>query len=218
MRTHRAVGLLGLIFLTSCINPELHREVTAANAVLREQLEDLTRTNKDYQTQIGQLHAEVARMAPLVKNAAWLKEQKELVDSILTRFKKDEGAKLPPGVVPLMTDEGLVLRVEGKILFGSGSDKLSATGQQTLGGLVDAVRSHPGKIRISGHTDSDPIKHSKWVTNMRLSVARALAVREYLNSRGLPKAKMSVAGYGEFQPVDPNDKAKNRRTEIVLLR
>jgi chemotaxis protein MotB len=157
-------------------------------------------------------------MAPLVKDAAYLAKQKAMVDSILKRFNQEGGPKLPVGVSPVNIKEGLALRVEGSILFASGSDKLSSGGQQTLGQLVEAIRSHPGAVRVSGHTDADPIKHSSWADNMHLSVARALVVRQYLVSKGLPKDKLSVAGYGEFQPVDPNDKRKNRRTEIVLLR
>ena len=207
-----------MVSLTGCIDPNIHRQALAANGVLREQQAAALDANQIYQNRVNELEAEVARMAPLVKDAAYLKKQKELVDSILRRFNTEGGPRLPKGVQPVTVKDGLALRVEGKILFSSGSDQLSTGGQQTLHGLVEAVRSHPGLVRVSGHTDDDPIKHSSWKTNMRLSVARALEVREYLVSQGLPKDRMSVAGYGEFQPVDANDKGKNRRTEIVLLR
>ena len=221
MRSTRAAGLLGLIgffCLTSCINPNIHREALAANGVLREQLAAALDANQTYQNQVNQLQTEVGRMAPLVKDAAYLKKQKALVDSILRRFNTEGGPTLPKGVQPVSVKDGLALRVEGKILFASGSDELASGGQKTLRELVEPIRSHPGLVRVSGHTDNDPIRRSSWKTNMRLSVARALVVREYLVSQGLPAAKMSVVGYGEFQPVDVNDKSKNRRTEIVLLR
>jgi flagellar motor protein MotB len=33
----------------------------------------------------------------------------------------------------------------------------------------------------------------------------------------VPADKLSIAGYGEFAPVDPGEKSRNRRVEIVLL-
>ena len=74
-------------------------------------------------------------------------------------------------------------------------------------------------IDIVGHTDTDPIKKSKWKDNWELSAQRSLAVVRYLISKGIPKETILEVGRGESQPVASNStesgKAKNRRVEIV---
>jgi chemotaxis protein MotB len=50
-----------------------------------------------------------------------------------------------------------------------------------------------------------------------LSVLRATAVVEILLANSsLNPIQIVAAGRGEFQPVDLNDKAKNRRIEIII--
>ncbi|MEE2888439.1 MAG: OmpA family protein [Planctomycetota bacterium] len=213
-------GLVGLVGLAGCITPDRHREVMSANGAFRDQVADLKRVNKQYQEENARLLAEVNRMTPLVKDAAALDLQKKQVEAILKGLKDSgpTGSELPAGVTTLQTSDGLIVRVEGSVLFASGSAKLSKVGQGTLKKLSSAIAEHSGGIRVAGHTDSDKIKHSNWKTNMRLSVARGLAVLEFLQNAGVVEEHMSVAGYGPHAPVDEADKARNRRVEIVLLK
>ena len=85
--------------------------------------------------------------------------------------------------------------------------------------LVDGgKRQYGGKqVKVLGHTDSDPIKHSNWGTNEALSKARADKVRDYLVSKGVAAALISTEGLGATQPKDPAVKAKNRRVEVVVV-
>ena len=81
------------------------------------------------------------------------------------------------------------------------------------------------KVRIEGHTDSDKIHGAlqrKFSTNWELSAIRATTVARFLVEKsGLDPRIIYAAGYGEYHPVAPNDtpenKAKNRRIEIVLI-
>jgi flagellar motor protein MotB len=70
---------------------------------------------------------------------------------------------------------------------------------------------------VQGHTDADPIVHSKWSSNMELSKVRAEAVRKYLVEKGLDGGSIISEGFGESKPKDPRDKSKNRRVEIVVV-
>ena len=70
-------------------------------------------------------------------------------------------------------------------------------------------------IRISGHSDSDPIKKSQWKTNERLSAERALTVEEYLANKGVSNDSMYVAAFGSSRPLET--KKSSRRVEIVVL-
>ncbi len=77
------------------------------------------------------------------------------------------------------------------------------------------------KIEIGGHTDSGGDE----TMNMKLSQARADAVRNYLITKGV-KAEQTIAkGYGETKPlvqdnaiigVDSLERQKNRRTEFII--
>jgi chemotaxis protein MotB len=90
--------------------------------------------------------------------------------------------------------------------------------------LVELERQIPPDIpwvlRVDGHTDVRPINTPQFRSNWALSAARAIAVVEYLISRGIPPQRLVAAGFGEFQPIDPaqNDEAyaKNRRIELKL--
>ncbi|MCU0417208.1 MAG: OmpA family protein [Cytophagaceae bacterium] len=73
------------------------------------------------------------------------------------------------------------------------------------------------KIELGGHTDSD----GDDVKNLILSQNRAEAVMQYLIKKGLDPNRVSAKGYGEQVPLVPNttpeNKAKNRRTEVRVL-
>ena len=64
---------------------------------------------------------------------------------------------------------------------------------------------------IEGHTDSDGGAN----TNLALSQARAEAVEQALIDRGVDGDVLDPVGFGETQPIAPNDtdanKALNRR-------
>ncbi|MCB9743424.1 MAG: OmpA family protein [Alphaproteobacteria bacterium] len=73
------------------------------------------------------------------------------------------------------------------------------------------------KVEVAGHTDSDGSE----TANQRLSQSRVESVVKYLASKGVDESRLVAKGYGESQPIAPNDtkdnKAKNRRVEFVIL-
>ena len=72
------------------------------------------------------------------------------------------------------------------------------------------------RLTIVGHTDST----GSDAINDPLSRERAMAVRDYLSSRGVAASRVTVAGRGSREPVASNDtdsgRAANRRVEIFL--
>ena len=67
-----------------------------------------------------------------------------------------------------------------------------------------------------------PISTARFPSNWELSTARATTVARYfIETQGLPPARLSAAGYGEYRPVAGNDTAegrsKNRRVDVVIL-
>jgi chemotaxis protein MotB len=78
----------------------------------------------------------------------------------------------------------------------------------------------PWVLRVDGHTDQRPIATAQFPNNWALSASRAIAVVQYLISRGVPPQRLVAAGFGEFQPLDPSSTdeafARNRRIELKL--
>jgi chemotaxis protein MotB len=157
------------------------------------------------------------------------KRIKELEDIIAA---KDEATKLLKEKIAKallgFADKGLTVEerngriyvsMEAKLLFASGKTDVSPEGKQALIDLAKVLETQTDvDILVEGHTDADPLKSSNHPTdNWELSVLRATSVTKIMldNSNMDPK-RITAAGRSEFHPVDVNDKAKNRRIEIII--
>jgi len=122
-------------------------------------------------------------------------------------------------------DKDVSITLSSDILFKPGSSILSDAAKKALDNVADTIkREYPGaKVRVEGHTDSQPIRRSKAENNDNWDLAgnRAQAVLHYLLSKGVAEDNLGFAGYGMVQPVTPNSspsgQAKNRRVEIVVI-
>jgi chemotaxis protein MotB len=127
-------------------------------------------------------------------------------------------------VIVTIQERGVVISIRDKILFLSGSAELDQSARATIISIGKALLTIAGKqIRVEGHTDTDPMYSSRYPDNQELSTARANSVlRILVTGAGLDPKVMSAAGYGEFRPVAPNNtpenKAKNRRVDITILK
>ena len=111
----------------------------------------------------------------------------------------------------------VVIEVAGDVLFDSGSVKLKASARKTLDQVAQALKSNFAghTIRVEGHTDSDPIRKSKWKSNEHLSFERARSVEQYLTSKGVSSKRLYAAAFGPNKPKAT--KAQSRRVEIIVL-
>ena len=117
---------------------------------------------------------------------------------------------------------------QSEVFFDAGQAVLKPEGRAELDKLASVMteltRQIPPDIawvlRVDGHTDVRPIASAQFPSNWELSSARAIAVVQYLMSKGIPPQRLVAAGFGEFQPLDPerNDEAyrRNRRIELKL--
>ena len=116
----------------------------------------------------------------------------------------------------------ITVTLPNAILFDSGKAELKKATSTELDHIRSVLRDkYAGKrVDVVGHTDTDPIKKSKWKDNWELSAQRALSVLRYLVKRGISDKDIQAVGCGESQPVASNStasgKAKNRRVEIVV--
>ena len=110
-----------------------------------------------------------------------------------------------------------VIEIAGDVLFDSGKTTLKSTAKKELDKVVSTIKSrHSGRtVKVIGHTDSDPIKKSKWPSNEALSEARADAVADYIASKGISRGSITTIGKGASEPK--SSKAASRRVEIVII-
>lgn len=138
-----------------------------------------------------------------------------------------EENNLNADVLVNLETRGLVLRFQDNILFQPGRAEIKEEFKAILAAIAEFLKEpefQTKNVRIEGHTDTVPVKYNdKYETNWELSVARASNVVRYLiEEMKLEPSRFSASGYSEYHPIAPNDtdenKAKNRRVDIVILR
>jgi outer membrane protein OmpA-like peptidoglycan-associated protein len=112
---------------------------------------------------------------------------------------------------------GMVITLNGAVLFATGQSTLLPIAQDRLQQVAHALNDNPnGTILVEGHTDSV----GSAAANEELSRRRAEAVREFLVAHGVDAARIRAMGMGPSRPVaenrTPEGRANNRRVEIVI--
>jgi outer membrane protein OmpA-like peptidoglycan-associated protein len=105
------------------------------------------------------------------------------------------------------------------VLFETSSARLKDISMSILNQAAETLKRYPEmKVEVAGHTDSIGAAD----LNLKLSNARANAVRQYLVSKGVSADRMTARGYGETQPIEDNatheSRATNRRVELRILK
>jgi len=99
-----------------------------------------------------------------------------------------------------------------RVYFNTASYQLRSVSYKGLNEVVNILKADPNlKLTVEGHTDNIGIADK----NKILSLQRAYAVKEYLVQKGIKASRITIAGYGEEQPVadnaTPEGRAQNRR-------
>lgn len=116
---------------------------------------------------------------------------------------------------PLAVGSPIVLR---GVLFERGTVRLAAGSEAQLRKLVGVLQENPGmRIEIGGHTDNRGGARAK----NRLSLNRAVVVKDYLRRFGIGDARVETRGYGSSRPIASNQNEEsrrlNRRVEFKVL-
>ena len=146
----------------------------------------------------------------------------ELMPS-LDVLKKQLQKEIADGMVQIsMEPRGLTISLKQAAFFPSGQEVIDPQTFPTLAKVAEAIQKLPNKVRLEGHTDSDPIHTERFRSNWDLSVARAVTMLELLESKyKVDPARMSAAGYADTVPVADNTtsegKKLNRRVDVLIL-
>ena len=119
-------------------------------------------------------------------------------------------------LVPIEVGETMQLN---NVFFEQGKPILKSQSFPELDRLVQIMQENASiKIELGGHTDNVGNKDAL----MKLSQDRVLAVKAYLEKKGINKDRVAGKGYGSTQPIAPNtneaDRQRNRRVEFKITK
>lgn len=173
---------------------------------LESELESKQRLLAEREARVNELEEAIRR-----KDEAQQLLKKRVMDA-LTGFENK-------GLSVIQKNGKIYVSLEAKLLFGSGSTTVESEGKKALVQLAKVLETEKNlEIIVEGHTDTDKLNSATSPkNNWELSVLRSTSVIEIMlaNSKMDP-AQLMAAGRGEFLPVDPANKAKNRRIEIII--
>jgi chemotaxis protein MotB len=115
--------------------------------------------------------------------------------------------------------------VNSELLFPSGGWEMPAAAKTSIAKIAAILAPHQTmKINVNGYTDTTPIgpglMREGITSNLILSQKRADNVMQYMISQGVNPGLVSAHGFGEADPVAPNDspagRAQNRRVELTV--
>jgi chemotaxis protein MotB len=182
---------------------------------LRERERQMGDMNSDLQKDQERIH-ELESM--ISKNDSMMNKLKNTVSKALMGYENN-------GLTIEQKGARIYVSMEEQLLFASGSTNIEKKGENALKDLSKVLASNKDiNIMVEGHTDNVPISGtlpSGAKDNWELSVLRATSVvKIILADKSIDPLRVSAAGRGPFQPIDPAGTAearkKNRRTEIIL--
>ena len=206
--------------------------------VLRDRLNDQKATNdqmvnhmKDLSVLSGSQAESINKfLATMGAKDAYIKDmqaalaRKDSMNMALVMNLKGAIGNMDDKDINIKIDKGVVyVDISDKMLFKSGKYEVNNAAKEVLGKVAKVLLAHPElEFMVEGHTDNVAFKEGLLVDNWDLSVKRSTAVIRILQKEyGIPPARMTAAGRGEYKPLMSNDtpegKAANRRTRIVIL-
>lgn len=162
--------------------------------------------------------------APITPIMAAIEKQSEKdnfndIKKELDKMGKDSGINAD------VTDRGLVINFDNKILFDQGSARINKSVEPKLYKIGEMLKERlpDHTIRVEGHTDALPISSVIYPSNWELSSARSSSVvRFFITHFKFDKNVFAAVGYADSKPVANNNtevgRRKNRRVEIVILK
>jgi chemotaxis protein MotB len=128
--------------------------------------------------------------------------------------------ELGEGAEVSLDEEGVTVRIDGRLLFLSGSAELRSDASGVMDRVGALMQRYTFDLFILGHTDSVPIETPQFPSNWELSGARASAALRYLIAKGLDPQRLVAVGFADSRPIATNEtpegRSRNRRVEFLF--
>jgi chemotaxis protein MotB len=206
---------------------------------LKDQVADLRKLRDKQMEQVGNLTVlsktandnidkTLSQLATKDKYITLLQAARTKADSINLALAVNLKSVLNNGLddqdVEVKVDKTVVMiNISDKMLFSTGSSKISTNANNVLGKIAQIIKSRPElEVMVEGYTDNVAINTDCITDNWDLSTKRATSVIRVLQQIfGIDPNKLIAAGRGEFNALTSNDSAEgratNRRTRIILM-
>ncbi|UBM59070.1 OmpA family protein [Marinilongibacter aquaticus] len=213
------------------------REEQIAN--LKSQVEDLKKLRDQQMQHVGDLTVlSKAANDNIDKTLQQMKQKDQYIHLLQAAKNKADSMNLALAVnltnsigvslddedVDIKVDKTVVMvNLSDKMLYRSGSARITARANDVLGKIAKIIKSRPDlEVMVEGHTDNKSIHTDCIEDNWDLSVKRATAVVRVLQENfSVDPSRIIAAGRGEFYPVTTNEnsegRAMNRRTRLILM-
>ncbi len=215
---------LGIVLVAGCggVSEEQYKAAQADAEKYKKTADDQAAALSAANAKIAALNAQVASLQQANSSAQQQVQNTTQQNADLQAMTAALAVDTAAGKVQVTELAGLVtVRLPEKVLFPSGSAKLTKDGMAELKKVSEALKGIQGKVfRVGGFTDDVPNKTAVFPSNWELSTARSLSVVHFFEKTGIPGTQLAAIGFGKFQPTVPNDspehRAQNRRIEIGL--
>jgi chemotaxis protein MotB len=232
-REYRALGIehARALETNQALEKKYAETVTAGSAETARLINELETTRIELQKKedrLNELEEELnARSRALDEKEKRINELESIIaakDEAVRLLKEKITAALrgfaDKGITVEERDGRIYVSMEAQLLFASGKTDVNKEGQTALINLAKVLETQSDiDILVEGHTDIDPMNSATSPKdNWELSVLRATSVvKIMLGNSNMDPTRITAAGRSEYVPVDPANKAKNRRIEIIII-
>jgi len=204
---------------------DLQAKLDAATAENEQLRKELTRLGKNADTLLTEKGTLSSALADAKARLDELRRAQDAAEARAKQFKQlvmKFQRMIDAGQLKVALRNGhMVIQLANDVLFDSGRTDIKPAGQEAIKQVAVILKTIPDRrFQVAGDTDNVPIQTSLFPSNWELSTRRAVEVVRFLVAQGIRPEALSAAGYGEFDPIAPNDTAqnrqRNRRIEITL--
>ncbi len=156
------------------------------------------------------------------REALELLNQDQQLAAIAGELESVMSALIGDDLVEIQQNQDWVeVTMKSKMLFESGSARLSRQALQALRKITRIIKPLTNSIHVEGYTDNIPIDTLFFPSNWELSAARAASVVHLFARFGVNPSRLAAIGYGEYQPIADNTteegRSTNRRIVLIIL-
>ena len=178
---------------------------------------------KEFETQIGQMDAQIAELQKeLAARDTKLTEREQVAAELSRNLSECQGEN---AVLVEQRDETVMITVQDQLAYQSSQVVILDSMVPILKAIAKTVADHPDwDVFVEGFTDNrkiSPEHVERFPSNWELGAFRSCAVVRYLtNELGLSAERFASVSYGPFRPVASNDseegRSQNRQVRFIL--